>query len=61
MWTRYALDVNTSSGSVLLLLTNPTLSERVCIKEVMQVNLMPTVTFELIKYENLCQVQAGNW
>ena len=54
-------DVNTSSGSVLVLLTNPTLSERVCIREVIQVNLMPTVTFELIKYENLCQVQAGNW
>ncbi|MCB4747997.1 MAG: hypothetical protein LGB54_05305, partial [Sulfurovum sp.] len=36
------------------------LSERVCIKEIIKINLAPKVSFELVKYENLHQVRAEN-
>ena len=42
-------------------LTNLTLSERVCIKELIKIKLTPKVSSELVKYENLHQVRAENW
>ena len=40
--------------------TNLTLSERVCVKEIIKINLTLKVSFELVKYENLHQVRAEN-
>ena len=47
-WTLYVLYINTSSG-LNFLCTNLTLSERVCIKEIMKINLMPRDSFYLTK------------
>ena len=58
--TIHLLIVNTSSG-LSFLWRNLTLSERVCIKEIIKINLTPKVSFELVKYENLHQVWAKNW
>ena len=53
------LVVNASSG-LSFLWTNLTLSERVCIKEIIKINLTPKVSSELVKYKNLHQVRAEN-
>ena len=58
--TIHFLVVNASSG-LSFLWTNLTLSERVCIKEIIKINLTPKVTFELVKYKNVHQVWAENW
>jgi len=57
VWTIHFLVVNASSG-LSFPWTNLTLSERVCIKEIIKINLTPKVSFELVKYENLHQVRA---
>ena len=57
--TIHFLVVNAASG-LSFLWTNLTLSERVCIKEIIKINLTPKVSFELVKYENLHQVRAEN-
>ena len=57
--TIHFLVLNASSG-LSFLWTNITLSERVCIKEIIKINLTPKVSFELVKYENLHQVRAKN-
>ena len=57
--TIHFLVLNASSG-LSFLWTNLTLSERVCIKEIIKINLTPKVSFELVKYENLHQVWAEN-
>ena len=50
--TIHFLVLNASSG-LSFLWTNLTLSERVCIKEIIKINLTPKVSSELVKYENL--------
>ena len=55
--TIHFLVLNASSG-LSFLWTNLTLSERVCIKEIIKINLTPKVSSELVKYENLHQVRA---
>ena len=57
--TIHFLVVNASSG-LSFLWTNLTLSERVCIKEIIKINLTPKVSSELVKYKNLHQVRAKN-
>ena len=57
--TIHFLVLNASSG-LSFLWTNLTLSERVCIKEIIKINLTPKVSSELVKYENLHQVRAEN-
>ena len=58
--TNHFLVLNASSG-LSFFWTNLTLSERVCIKEIIKINLTPKVSSELVKYENLHQVRAENW
>ena len=57
---KLSLVINASSG-LSFLWTNLTLPQRVCIKEIIKINLTPKVSFELVKYENLHQVRAENW
>ena len=57
--TIHFLVLNASSG-LSFLWTNLTLSERLCIKEILKINLTPKVSSELVKYENLHQIRAEN-
>ena len=52
--------VNFFGGCLNFLWTNLTLFERVCIKEIIKINLTTKVSFELVKYEHLHQVRAKN-